>query len=909
MILSAKWTGSLAGLVLAVSLLVAPGPALATTYYVNGTTGSDAPEPVGTSAGSPWKTITYAATHVPAGTAGAPNVIMVADGTYNVSANDEIFPITFANDFVSLTAAGPGKPIIDRQDGSAAALYVEAKGFSISGFAFKNTSDAINFYAGGFTVDNNSFANTVTDGVNFYMTETDYATNISFADMAIKNNTFSTTQNGIYVDVEIDFDSSARTASFGDFTITGNTFNLPSGDGIYLGNLFSPNDIAGGTVTIGSLKVTGNTITGGDNGIYFWGKINNMEDTQVTVGNMEVSDNTCTNQSAAGIDINYWDLGYFSGSSSAGLGGFKVTGNTVQATNYVKYPGTDGISIFDIDHMEYIYDQTTVNTGNVEVKSNTVDVDGPGIYLYSNSIDSLGEQNENDSVSVTTGSHTVSGNTINSNNSWGLYIDLSTIGSNLYGTSALNYGGYSVSGNTVTSERTPFYFYVSGLGDNLYENATVSLGPVSITGNTLTANNNFDGMEFYFDAVANNMDNNASLTMSPFTIDNNSITATGNGIDIYYEDYTIGDMDDTATATLPGWNITDNIIDTTNGTNGVYFHTYGNPYYNGGSAMIHFGSMNIDNNTFNPNKDTGMAYGIYLYIDDLLEEGYDSCKTTFGDITVTGNTLYAIESEAIYIEHNETGYAFYNAPTLTIGNIEIGGNTIDKTPIGIDLYFYRLFAEASANVSHGLLNIHDNILSNISENGIYVSYYNVNDDPTTATLNIGAPAISGNTVSGKPASLYGIYLEVDNSTGGITFGMPVLSGNAISGFDYGINLDSLDRVDAASLSCNFLENNNLAGIRFGSSAGTDITVKTNSFVDNTVGLMVANGNATVINAERNWWGDVAGPVACASCNGVNPGDSGTVDYTPWLTYQPDKARCGKSFPWLMFVPAITGMGN
>jgi hypothetical protein len=38
-------------------------------------------------------------------------------------------------------------------------------------------------------------------------------------------------------------------------------------------------------------------------------------------------------------------------------------------------------------------------------------------------------------------------------------------------------------------------------------------------------------------------------------------------------------------------------------------------------------------------------------------------------------------------------------------------------------------------------------------------------------------------------------------------------------------------------------------------------------------------------------------------------DSGRVGFTPWLTFQPDKARCGKPFPWLMFVPAITGMGN
>ena len=91
--------------------------------------------------------------------------------------------------------------------------------------------------------------------------------------------------------------------------------------------------------------------------------------------------------------------------------------------------------------------------------------------------------------------------------------------------------------------------------------------------------------------------------------------------------------------------------------------------------------------------------------------------------------------------------------------------------------------------------------------------------------------------------------------------------------------------------------------------GTNFAVNTNSLVGNTVGLSVDNGYAAVINAENNWWGDKLGPAACASCNGVNPGDSGTVDFTPWLTYQPQQSRCGMAFPWIMFIPAITGMGN
>lgn len=83
----------------------------------------------------------------------------------------------------------------------------------------------------------------------------------------------------------------------------------------------------------------------------------------------------------------------------------------------------------------------------------------------------------------------------------------------------------------------------------------------------------------------------------------------------------------------------------------------------------------------------------------------------------------------------------------------------------------------------------------------------------------------------------------------------------------------------------------------------------NAITGNTAfGLSVDNSNAALINAEKNWWGDKDGPVACASCNGVNLGDLGIVDFTPWLD-EPIKKNCGNYFPWPMFLPAITEAGK
>lgn len=932
------------GLILALALFCLASTVSAATYYVS-TTGSDGND--GLTPATAWQTITHAVATVPAGTAATPNVISAAAGTYDNTTNGETFPITFANAHVHLSGAGSASTFINAQD-LADALHINATGVTISGFTFQNASDAdaIVLTEGGFTITNNIFDSTVKDGISFYLSETDRTTSVSFADMAITDNTLRTTQNGIYVSVELDFDSTVQglSATFGNLTITGNTLPLTSGDGIYISELFSTTDITNGSVTIGNFTATSNTVTGGDGGIFVYGSVYNMDNTQVTAGNLTVSNNTCTNQSSYGLYIDYWDLGYFSGTTNAVFGDFTVFGNTVTATDYSSYPSTDGIYIYDIDYMEYLYDDTTITTGNIEVTNNTVDVSQYAIYLYSYGIYYVGETAGGDAVSVSTGSRTISSNTINSNNTTGLYLDLEYIGYDMYGTSSVDYGGFTINHNTITSssEALYFYWYECGIymyedsvvtlgavtisdntlvssnsdafewynyygGYDMYWNSAVTYGPTSITNNTLTAGSGY-GMYFEFSETPIYMYDMATFTMGNFTIDNNTITANGSdGIYINYDDYYTGSyMENDSTATLPSWSITDNTIDVTGGYHGVQFYTYSNPYDNYDNATVQYGNTLIDNNTFNPNKDAGMDYGIYFWIEDLVVGGYDNTITTLGKITITDNRLYNIVSEAIYLGFDEAAYSFDGTPTLTVGDIEVGNNIIDTAPYGIDAYFNDLSTNSMGKVNFGKVNIHDNTLTNISDTGISVFYSNSNSDPGMgATLTIGAPTIDGNTISGAPGSSNGIYLFADNATAGITFGTPFIFGNSVSGFSQGISLEALQ---AASLSCNFLEDNTQVGMRF-NTAGTNLEVHSNSLVNNNVGLSVVDGMAAVIDAEKNWWGDPLGPVACASCNGVYPGDSGTVDYTPWLTSQPDITRCGGAFPWPLFLPAITGMGN
>ena len=944
MITFKKFPKHFAGVAMAVSLLTLPAMASAATYYVD-TVGNDASN--GLTPATAWKTISHAATTVPGGTSGTPNIIMVAAGTYDESGNAETFPINFTHNYISLIGASSASTSIDVDLSIANALDVDAMGFSISGFTFSNALNAIDISEGGFTLTNNVFDNTVDRGINFYKSASNLSADISFPDMAITNNTFNTANFGVYVYVYQDFDyvTENLTASFGNFTVSGNTFAQNNNSGFHVNNLFEVEDILNGTVTAGDFIADNNTFTGGSTGLRLNLEIGDIEDSQVTMGNITVTNNTCTDQTGSGITIDNWAVSGIYGTTNAVFGNVTVSGNTLTVTDYLTYPSTEGISLNSLDYVYGIYDEATVTHGTATVANNTIDVSDLGIYLFSDGAYYIGEQYWGDTASVTFGSRNVIDNTIHSENRDGIFVHINYVGQHMYGSTSVNYGDFNFTGNTITSDEYALHFEWEEIGNDMYEdstaiigavtvsnntltsstsdalyfeiqdcgysmeqNSTVTFGPTSISNNTISSSGGY-GSYFYFEDVAYYMYDESMFTLGDFTLDNNTITATnGDGVYIEYYDYYVGSyMENYSTAYLPDWNITNNTVDVTGGYYGMDFYTYSNPDDNEDHATVHYGNMLFDSNTFNPNKDAGMDVGIYLYLEDVVEDGYGPTTTTVGDITITNNILYAIDSEAIYVEYDDVGYAFTGTPTLTMGDIAIGMNTIDMTDYGIYVYYDWLYTQEAATVTIGDLDIYDNILTNINDTGIYVDYYNINGDPDTASLTIGDTVISGNTITGAPGTNDGIYLYVNNTTDNITFGAPTVKNNTVSAFDTGVYVEMYDQDDLI-LSCNWLQNNSNLGMRFLTDA-IGITVLTNSIAGNTTnGLSVDNGFTAVINAEDNWWGDKLGPVACASCNGVNPGDMGTVDFDPWLTYQPQKSRCGVPFPWVMFVPATTGMG-
>jgi len=968
---STKFSQRFTGVMLAASLMALPALATGATYYVD-TAGNDANN--GLTPATAWKTITYAAANVPAGTSGTPNIIMVAAGTYDETGNVETFPINFTNDYVALTGAGSVSTFIDVDVSAVDALYVDGMGFSVSGFTFENALDAIDIIEGGFTVSNNVFESTVGDGVHVDVSTTDLGVDVTVAGMAITGNTFKTTSDGVYIYLYLDFDYTTENLniSLGDLTISGNTFPVTSGDaieadgGIYITDIlngtvtvgdftvtnntftdandgadiyYSITDMEGTQVTVGDFTVTNNTFTDGSDGFDFYGGIDDMQDCQVTVGDLLVTNNTFTNQSSQGIDIDYWDVTYIYGDSPIVLGEITIADNEITSNN-----SSDAIYMSDLAYIYDIYDDSTVTTGAINITDNMIYVEYYGLYMYFSYAEYLGEEYFDDPVQVTIGPVNITGNSITSNDYYGAYIEYYDIAYDTYGQSSVVLGPFTFSNNTVNSYYEALYYYVDYWGEYMYEDSSLLVNPITISNNTLNSREDsglymyfyevgysmydnssvmvkeFDisnniisggdgyGAYFYFDYIAESMNDYSSVTMSPFTLNNNTIYGGyDDGIYIEYSSYAVAtDMYDYSSASLPDWIITNNSIDCNQDYYGLEFYSYSNPDNLYDYSQVYFGSMFIDNNIFNSNKDAGMQSGIYLYIEDLTEDGYGASQTTYGDITVTNNTIYNTEYEAIYVYLDDIGYYSDDRHRVTFGDIDIGNNMVDMADYGIYLELYYLYTEDGAIVTFGDHSIHDNTLTNIYDTGIYFYYYNYNSDPDDAVLTIGTPSVTNNTITGSPGFDDGIYFYMDNDSDGITIGTPVLTGNTVTGFDNGIYIEMYDQ-DTATLSCNYLENNDDVGLRFETDA-TGLMVSNNSFVDNaTWGLSVDDGYTAVVNAENNWWGDKLGPGACASCNGVNPGTMGTVDYDPWLLGRTQPFRCGKPFPWVMFAPATTGM--
>lgn len=299
--------------------------------------------------------------------------------------------------------------------------------------------------------------------------------------------------------------------------------------------------------------------------------------------------------------------------------------------------------------------------------------------------------------------------------------------------------------------------------------------------------------------------------------------------------------------------------------------------------------------------------GVNLFVDDFCDGCFGSSTASFGDITVSGNTIYNAGRTGINAWYGEAVFEVGATAQVSMGKSIVSANTVNGAAIGIALDIDDAWTAAGAAVAIGDQDILDNTVTNATQQGIHFEVDASNASPAGATLAVNRALISGNTVSGSGGSQRGVSLSGDIGSG-VTFGTPQITGNVVGGFTAGIFLDEgslYNGLAAANIRGNTVQNN-VIGLQV-NGAGSGYDAACNTLAGNSGwGLAVNDGFGAVVKAEHNWWGDAAGPAACAACNGVSQGNQGSVDFTPWLSVTPDKAsRCRGGFPWPMFLPAIT----
>ena len=370
----------LTALVLALSLAIVALPMASpaeaspgTPYYVDVATGLDTNG--GTSWADAWKTIGHAADTVPAGTSPAdPNVIHVKDGTYTTP--NETFPITFDEKNVTLLADyTTTAPTIDG-GATTTILKIEDTGITIDGFTIEDATKGIEADVGGFSILDNTFSD-VDYGVYFYISETDFAADYTVDDILIQGNTFNASNTGVYVSIDLDYDSTVtgKSVTIGGIDIMDNTFNMAATTGIDID--IKVNDLTGGSVSMGDVDISdGNEFYGGSYGIDFEGYFNNLTDTTVTVGDVIITGNTFQNQTSYAMNIDYYNAEYWHGTTTGTYGDLVINDNNITSTT------TDAIYIDTFGDFEYFYNYSALTVGNLYIQGNQIDVSGYGIYLY-----------------------------------------------------------------------------------------------------------------------------------------------------------------------------------------------------------------------------------------------------------------------------------------------------------------------------------------------------------------------------------------------------------------------------------------------------------------------------------------------------------------------------------------------
>lgn len=289
----------------------------------------------------------------------------------------------------------------------------------------------------------------------------------------------------------------------------------------------------------------------------------------------------------------------------------------------------------------------------------------------------------------------------------------------------------------------------------------------------------------------------------------------------------------------------------------------------------------------------GNTYGIEIHnnavVNDLL----------LNNVTATGNQV-----------------GFRVATTGSVNGLMItNGHFDNNTSIG----FYTNGNSGSTTNQNDFTNISisNTTFNNNTLKGIYAEKL---DHATFDAITVDQSGTSGASSAGIDINLkYGNYSDItiknssitNSGTGDTTAGV---------GVTFKARADGGYAANPATLTGVTLTNNVISGNQNGIRAGesddltnnpTQVVIRYNDLSGN-LGVALDNQTPNVIDASRNWWGNLSGPTIASNVGGTGATileTSGAVTYAPWLIYGTNAAPAGTPGFQLPTIVPVTSQGD
>jgi hypothetical protein len=471
-------------------------------------------------------------------------------------------------------------------------INITAEGVEVTGF---NITESGLWYGiwvnvGGFNIHDNVFN---TQDYAIYMDISRmFSISTVIGDIIVDSNEVIGT-GGFYFYINYEKPITGSNLVFGQTVISNNKlYNTDTGIILYR---YKMRDLSGGSVTWGDITVNDNFVNCfSDNGIFFWGWIVNMTDVDISLGNIDILGNNITS-SSTGIQIVAWDTIDFFGTTVATIGDTHINNNTISSQYY------NGITLYS-SYLFFLYDSASVTTGDFFIYSNNITTAGPigqeGICIF---IIGVGQYMYNDS-SVDFGNMYIDSNIVNSTKN-GILIEIEDSGSDMHDNAIANIGDISVTNNNLTSTKNGIHFKMLNVGVGMDGNSSATFGNFIIDGNDIFSNENGTYVDWF--QIGNNMKGQASLIMGDFEIGPNIINSTKDGIHLDIQN--IGyNMEGDTTVQMGALNIIYNTIDANRGINITRIQYLG--YFMFGGSSFTWGGLYVDENIINV-----MENGIHQY--------------------------------------------------------------------------------------------------------------------------------------------------------------------------------------------------------------------------------------------------------------------------------------------------------